>query len=79
MGDRPQRVVPATMRVAGEIVERFQLAEDRDIDGGAERLLQLGERGDSLPVQVSAEDVCVEGDGAHNVRVPAHSPFDTVL
>jgi hypothetical protein len=45
-GDFPQRVVSTAMGIAGEIVQRLELAEDCDIDRGAKGLLQFVKGGD---------------------------------
>ena len=45
-GDFRQRVVSTAMGVAGEIVQRLELAKDRDIDRGAKGLLQFVNGGD---------------------------------
>ena len=45
-GDLPQRVVAAAMGVTGEVIQRLEFAEDRDIDRGTEGLFQFVESGD---------------------------------
>jgi hypothetical protein len=46
-GDLAQSVISAAMGVAGEVAQRFELAEDSDIDRGAEGMLHFVE-GDHL-------------------------------
>ena len=67
------------MRVAGQIIERLQLPEDGDRDGRAEHALQLTERRDRVALQVLAQDVWVEGERSHNVRVPTQPAFKAEL
>src|SRR5713101_7084962 len=38
-GDFAQSIVSATMGIAGEVIQRFELAEDSDVDRGTEGLL----------------------------------------
>lgn len=51
--DIGKRVIAATMGIAGQIVQRAKLPENRDIGGGAERLFQLDEVGDLVRTQVT--------------------------
>ena len=69
-GDFAQGIVSAAMGVAGEVIQRFELAEDGDIDGGTESLLQFVERGDLVAQQKRAQCIRAEGKGSHNVIVP---------
>ena len=69
-GDFAQSIVSAAMGVAGEVIQRFELAEDGDIDRGAEGLLQFVESGDLVAQQKRAQFMGVEGEGPHNVIVP---------
>ncbi len=50
-------VVTAAMRVAGEIVERFQFSKHRHIDLGAESLLEFVPGGDLVREQQLAQGV----------------------
>jgi hypothetical protein len=45
-GDFTQRIVSAAMGVAGEVIQRLEFAEDRDIDRGARGLFQFVEGSD---------------------------------
>jgi len=40
-GDFTQGIVAAAMGVTGEIIQRLEFAEDRDVNRGAEGLLQF--------------------------------------
>ncbi len=48
------------MGVAGKVIQGFQLAEDGDIDWGAERLFQLVEGGDLDAQQQGAQIIGAE-------------------
>jgi hypothetical protein len=69
-GDFAQSIVSAAMGVAGEVIQRFELAEDGDIDRGAEGLLHFVEGGDLVAQQKRAQFIGAVGDGSHNVIVP---------
>jgi hypothetical protein len=45
-GDLAQCVVSAAMGIAGEIIQRFEFTEDRDVDRSAESLFQFVQGGD---------------------------------
>jgi len=51
------------MGVADEVIQGFELAEDGDIDRGAEGLLQFVESGDLVAQQKRAQFMGVEGEG----------------
>ena len=71
-GNLGQRVVSATVGVAGKISERFEFSEDGEISGRAERVLQFS-NGRDFPVdQVVAENLRIEGGRSHNVRIPTN-------
>ena len=69
------RVEASAMAVAGEITEVLQLAEDGEIDRGAEDTLELGQLGNLVAEQVAAEDCRVKSDGSHYVRIPTRGSF----
>ena len=69
-GDFTQGIVSAAMGVAGEVIQRLEFAEDRDIDGGAEGLFQFVEGGDLVAQQQRAQFIGAEGERSHNVIVP---------
>ena len=78
--DFAQSIVSAAMGVAGEVIQGYELAEDGDIDRGAEGLLQFAERGDLVAQQKRAQFIGVEGEGPHNVIVPTTTvPPDSEL
>ena len=71
--DFAQGIVSPAMRVAGEVIQRPELAEDGDIDGGTEGLLQLVEGSDLVVQQQRAQCIGAEGNRPHNVIVPTWS------
>jgi len=58
------------MGVAGEIVQRLELAEDRDIDRGAEGLLQFVKGGDLAAQEQRTQFIGAKRERPHNVIVP---------
>jgi hypothetical protein len=69
-GDLPQRIVAATMRVAGQVVEGLEFAEDSHRDRCAQGQFELVESSDFLPQQQRAQHVRVKANGSHYVIVP---------
>src|ERR1017187_3325667 len=69
-GDFAERIVSAAMGIAGEVIERFELAEDGDVDGVAKGLLHLVEGGDLGPEPQHAQCIGAVGEESHNVIVP---------
>lgn len=69
-GEFPESIVSAALGVAGEVIEGFGFAENGDIDGGAEGLLQLIEGGDLVTQQQRAQFIGAEGERSHKVIVP---------
>ena len=69
-GDFPQGIVSATMGVAGEIIQRLEFPEDRDIDRGSESFFQFAQGGDLAAQQKHTQFIGAEGEGSHNVIVP---------
>jgi hypothetical protein len=60
-----ERVEPATMRVAGPVLQLSQLAEHRCIRGGSERLLQLVQGGDLSLSQKASQVLGVVAHRSH--------------
>ena len=58
------------MGVAGAVAERLEFAKHRDVGSGPEHFLEFGQGSDFMAQQVIAEGLGIEGDGAHNDRVP---------
>src|ERR1700686_520982 len=70
--DLTQGIVSAAMRVAGEVIQRLEFAEDRDVDRGAQSLFQFVERGGLASREQTAQFIGAEGEGPHNVIVPVN-------
>src|SRR5713226_4402829 len=70
-GDLAQGIVSTAMGVAGEIIQRFEFTEDGDVDRGTESLFQFVQSGDLVAQQKRAQFIGAEGEGSHNVIVPA--------
>jgi hypothetical protein len=62
-GDLAQRVVSAAMGIAGEVIQRFEFAEDSDVDGSAESLFQFVPSGDLVAQQKRTQCIGAEGEG----------------
>ena len=71
LGGLLERVVLAPVRVAGEVGQLAQFAEDGHVDRGAQRGLQLVHRRDRAALQQAGEGRGEKGFSAHNVR---HTP-----
>ena len=64
------------MGVAGEVVQRLEFAEDRDIDRGAKGLFQFVEGGDLAAQQQRTQFIGAERERSHNVIVPVkYTPY----
>src|SRR2546427_3621648 len=71
MGDFMKGIVSAAMGVAGEVIQRLEFAEDRDIDRGAEGVFQFVEGGDLAAQEQRTQFIGAKGERSHNVIVPA--------
>jgi len=75
-GDFAQRVVAAAMGVTGEIIQRLEFAEDRDIDRSAEGLFQFVESGGLAAQEQGTQFIGAKGERSHNIIVPAtYAPY----
>src|SRR5713101_2932248 len=63
-------IVTATMGIAGEVIQEFELAKDGEVGTGAEGSFKFGQRSDFVAQEMLAESLVVEGEWAHNVIVP---------
>src|SRR5260370_14081410 len=63
-------MVAAAMGVAGEVGQGFEIAEDSDMDRGAEGMFNLGESGQLVTQQKAAQFIGAVGEGSHYVIVP---------
>jgi hypothetical protein len=68
-----QRVVTATMGIAGPIGELLQFAEHGDVHFRSQRPLQLRHGSDLAPPERLGQVIGVEGFRSHNVRSPPDS------
>ena len=68
--DFAERIIATPMGVAGEIVQRFEFAEDGDSSLGAEGLLEFQQRGDFVAAEQVAQRGRAESGGSHNGIVP---------
>ncbi|SRR2546427_13261399 len=69
-GDFAQSIVSAAMGVAGEVIQRFELAEDGDVDGVLRACFIFVEGGDLVAAQKRAQFIGAIGEVSHNVIVP---------
>ncbi len=69
-GNLTEGVVSATMGVAGEIIQRFEFAEDGDIDRSAEGLFEFVKSGDLVAQEQRSQFIGAKRKGSHNVIVP---------
>ena len=58
--DRSERIEPAPVRVAGEVAEWLEFAEDGEIGGRAQCVFQRRQVGDRVAVQIRAEALGIE-------------------
>ena|ERR1022692_4495256 len=72
-------VEAAAMSVAGEVVERLELAKDGKVSVGAENVFEFRQSSDSVAQQVVAKDLGVEGEGSRNVIVPIKATTSSEL
>src|ERR1700736_4349097 len=63
-------IVAAAMGIAGEVIQKLELAKDGEVGGGTESAFEFGQGCDFVAAQVLAEGLSMEGEGAHNVIVP---------
>ena len=67
------------MRVAGEVVELFELSENGEVDVGAEGAFQIGKDCDSVVEQQLSQGIRREGERSHNVIVATDAVFESTL
>ena len=68
-GDLAKSVETAAMRIAGHVIEFFELSKDSEIDVGAEGTFQIGQRCDFVVEQQLPQRIWREGERSHNVIV----------
>src|SRR5215831_20004746 len=78
-GDLAEGIVATAMRIAGEVIEKFEFAEYGEAGAAAENLFEFRQGGDPVAEQVLAQQLRVKGDGSHNVIVPTRRPSQSEL
>src|ERR1700729_4226464 len=74
--DFAQGIVTTAMRIAGEVIQRFEFAEDSHIDYCAEGLFEFIEGGDLATQQQRTQFIGAKRERSHNVIVPVkRKPF----
>ncbi len=68
--DLAERIVSAAVGVAGEVIQRLELAEDGDVDRRAKGKFQFIQSGDFVVQQKHPQGIGAKGEGSHNVIVP---------
>ena len=68
-GDLAKSVETAAMRVAGQVVEFFELTENGEVDVRAEGPFQIGEGCDFVMEEQLSQRIGREGERSHNVIV----------
>jgi hypothetical protein len=76
-GDLAKSVETAAMRVAGQVVEFFELSENGEVDVRAEGTFQIGEGCDFVMEQQLSHRIGREDERSHNVIVATERP-DTI-
>jgi len=79
MGDLAKSVETAAMRVAGQVVELFELSENGDVDVRAEGPFEIGKRCDFVVEQQLSQRIGREGERSHNVIVAIHKSIQSTL
>jgi len=72
-------IVAAAMGIAGEVIQKLELAKDGEVGGGTESALEFGQGCDFVAEQVFAEGLGIEGEWSHNVIVPTGCVFQSEL
>ena len=73
-------IVAAAMGIAGEVIQKLELAKDGEVGGGTESAFEFGQGCDFVAAQVFAEGLGIEGEWSHNnVIVPSGCVFQSEL
>src|SRR5713101_9061172 len=72
-------IVAAAMGIAGQVIQKLELAKDGEVGGGTESALEFGQGCDFVAAQVFAEGLGIEGEWSHNVIVPTGRIFQSEL
>jgi hypothetical protein len=69
-GGFAEGIVTAAVGIAGEVIQELELSKDREVGGGAESGFEFGQSSDFVAQEMLPESLGIEGEWAHNVRVP---------
>jgi hypothetical protein len=75
-GGFAEGIVTAAMGIAGEVIQELELSKDGEVGAGAESRFEFGQSGYFVAQELLAESLGVEGEWAHNVRVPTSEHFN---
>src|ERR1700731_445128 len=78
-GDLTKSVVTAAMRVAGQVVELFELPENGEVDVRAKGTFQIGQGCDFVTEQQLSQRVGRKRERSHNVIVSTERPSQSRL
>src|ERR1051326_9158650 len=78
-GDFAKRVETAAMRIAGQVVELFELSEDGEIDVRAEGPFEIRKYCDFVVEQQLSQRIGREGERSHNVIVATQTALHSTL
>jgi len=67
------------MGIAGQVIQELELSKDGEVGGGAESGFEFGQSSDFMAQEMLADILRIEGEGAHNVRVPIRGAFQSEL
>src|ERR1700694_1084994 len=68
-------IVAAAMGIAGQVIQKLELAKDGEGSGGSKSAFECGQGCDFVAEQVLAEGLGIEGKWPHNVIVPTDYLF----
>ena len=78
-GGFAEGIVTAAVGIAGEVIQEFELSKDGEVGAGAENRSELRQSSDFVAQEMLAESLGVEGEWAHNVRVPIRRTLQSEL
>ena len=79
MGGFAEGIVAAAMGIAGQVIQKLELAKDGEVSGSTESAFEFGQGCDFVAAQVFAEGLGIEGEWSHNVIVPTGCVFQSEL
>jgi hypothetical protein len=78
-GGFAEGIVTAAMRIAGEVIQEFELSKDGKVGAGAESGFEFWQSSDFVAEEMLPESLGFEGEWAHNVIVPTGGAFHSEL